>query len=123
EINANAMFYGGPKYPHCVVNEKNFRRYARLRHGLAGVDFEDATPVWMFSTRGFFVDQGRPGPVHEIAGPGRSAGRRIVEMLDEDTLSALIESSSTFLAGQVGEDGRFIYGWHPCFDREIQAYN
>lgn len=123
EINANAMFYGGPKYPHCVVNETNFRRYARLRHGLAGVDFEDATPVWMFSTRGFFVDQGRPGPVHEIAGPGRSAGRRIVEMLDEDTLSALIESSSTFLAGQVGEDGRFIYGWHPCFDREIQAYN
>jgi len=123
EINANAMFYGGPKYSHCVVNEKNFRRYARLRHGLAGVDLDDGTSVWMFSTRGFFVDGDAPGVVHEIAGPGRSAGRRIVEPLSDDVLSALIESSSSFLTGQVGDDGRFIYGWHPCFDREINAYN
>ncbi len=123
EINANAMFYGGPKYSHCVVNEKNFARYARRRHGLASVDLGDETSVWMFLSRGFFVKKDRPDAVHEIVGAGRSAGRRIVEPLDEDVLSALIESSSTFLAGQVGEDGRFIYGWHPCFDREIQAYN
>jgi len=123
EINANAMFYGGPKYPHCVVNEKNFQRYARLRHGLAGVDFSDARSVWMFSTRGFFIDLEKRDAVHEIAGPGRSAGRRIIDTLDEDILTELIESSSVFLAGQVGNDGRFIYGWHPCFDREIPAYN
>lgn len=123
EINANAMFYGGPRLPHCVVNEKNFERYARRRHGLASVDFGDETPVWMFSSRGFFIDKDMPNAVHEIVGSGRSAGRRIVEPLDEGILSALIESSSTFLTGQVGDDGRFIYGWHPCFDREIQAYN
>ncbi|ALR20660.1 MULTISPECIES: CapA family protein [Sphingobium] len=123
EINANAMFYGGPKYPHCVVNEKNFQRYARLRHGLAGVDFSDATSVWMFSSRGFFIDLEKRDAVHEIAGPGRSAGRRIIDTLDEDILTELLQSSSSFLAGQVGEDGRFIYGWHPCFDREIPAYN
>src|SRR5690606_14008548 len=45
EINANAMLYGGPKYPHCMVNEKNFSRYARLRYGLTRVDFGDQTPV------------------------------------------------------------------------------
>lgn len=123
EINANAMFYGGPKYSHCVVNEKNFLRYARRRHGLASVDFDDKTPVWMFSTRGFFIDQNRSDGVHEIAGAGRSAGRRIVDPLDDQALSSLIDSSSSFLAGQVGDDGRFVYGWHPCFDREIQAYN
>ena len=123
EINANAMFYGGPKYPHCVVNERNFQRYARRRHGLASVDFDNETPVWMFSARGFFVEGGRPDVVHEIAGPGRSAGRRLVETLDGDALSALIGSGSSFLTRQVGDDGRFTYGWHPCFDREIQAYN
>jgi len=123
EINANAMLYGGPKYPHCVVNEKNFRRYARLRHGLAGVDFENDTPVWMFSSRGFFRDSDQPHVIHQIAGPSRAAGRRIVEVLDDDILSTLIETSSSFLAGEVGEDGRFTYGWHPCFDREINAYN
>jgi len=123
EINANAMFYGGPKYPHCMVNEKNFQRYARRRHGLASVDFGDDTPVWMFSARGFFIESGRADVVHEIAGPGRSAGRRLVETLDGEILSALIGNSSSFLARQVGADGRFTYGWHPCFDREIQAYN
>jgi len=123
EINANAMFYGGPKYAHCVVNEKNFRRYARYRHGLASVDFDDGTSVWMFSARGFFINGDEPNVVHEIAGPGRSAGRRLIETLDDDILSMLIETSSSFLTKQVGDDGRFVYGWHPCFDREIQAYN
>jgi len=123
EINANAMFYGGPKYPHCVVNERNFRRYARLRHGLRSVDFSDEAPVWMLSTREFFVAKDAPGVVHELTGPGRAAGRRAVERLDGDILSTLIESGSSFLSRQVGDDGRFIYGWHPCFDREIKAYN
>lgn len=123
EINANAMLYGGPQYPHCVVNEKNFLRYAGLRHGLARANFDDDTPVWMFSTRGFFAERDRPGLVHEIAGSGRSAGRRIVEPLDDAALASLIEGSSSFLTAQVGDDGLFVYGWHPCFDREIDAYN
>lgn len=123
EINANAMFYGGPRFPHCVVNEKNFKRYARLRHGLTEVNFDDATSVWMFTTRGFFINQDEPGKVVALYGSGRSAGRRIIDDLDVDTLTTLIRSSSSFLAGQVGDKGKFTYGWHPCFDREIDAYN
>lgn len=123
EINANAMFYGGPKIAHCVVNEKNIRRYARRRHGLERMDICDDKPVWMFTTRGYFIDSAEPDAVYEIAGPGRSAGRRLIEKLDENVLTRLIASSSSFLAGQVGEDGQFVYGWHPCFDREIEAYN
>ncbi|MGK2286252.1 hypothetical protein [Pedomonas sp. V897] len=123
EINANAMLYGGPRISHCVVNEQNFKRYARLRHGLEDVNFDDAESVWMFTTRGFFVSRDEPHRIHELYGSGRSAGRRVVEELDVATLEALIQTSSGFLAGQVREDGRFIYGWHPCFDREIGAYN
>lgn len=123
EINANAMLYGGPKVDHCVVNEKNFLLYARSRHALEQIDFADDKPVWLFSSRGFFADREESGDVHAIAGPGRDAGRRTVETLDVPRLTSLIESSSSFLAGQVGDDGRFTYGWHPCFDREIKAYN
>lgn len=123
EINANAMLYGGPKVDHCVVNEKNFLLYARSRHALGRVDFADDKPIWLFSSRGFFVDWEEREEVHAIAGPGRDAGRRVAETLDVDALTSLIQSSSAFLAGQVGSDGRFIYGWHPCFDREIKAYN
>lgn len=123
EINANAMLYGGPKFAHCVLNEKNFKRYARLRHGLTDVNFDDATPVWMFTTRGFFISRDESGQMFTLYGSGRSAGRRVVDNLDVDTLTALVRTSSSFLSGQVGEDGRFIYGWHPCFDRQIDAYN
>ncbi|MCM0752517.1 hypothetical protein DEA98_19145 [Brucella pseudogrignonensis] len=44
-------------------------------------------------------------------------------MLSIADIDGLIERGSHFLETQVGEDGRFIYGWHPCFDNEIKTYN
>lgn len=121
ELNANAMLYGGPKIPAAIVNEANFARYAARRHGLEEIDFGDDAPVWLFSTRGAFV--GEDGIVHPIDGQGRNAGRRTVERLDPQGLEAIIRAGSSYLAAQVGADGRFAYGWHPCFDRPIPAYN
>ena len=121
EINANAMFYGGKGHPTAIVNEGNFLRYARLRHGIYVIDFTDDAPVWLFSTAGLFM--GEDGIVHAINGQGRNAGRRTVEKLDPDRLARLIDDGSAYLASQVQADGRFHYGWHPCFDRGIGAYN
>ncbi|UIJ44853.1 glutamate ligase [Sphingomonas cannabina] len=121
ELNANAMLYGGPTVPTAVVNEGNFTRYAAQRHGLAAVDFDDETPVWLFSTKGLFV--GDDLALHRLDGLGRDAGRRSIARLDPDLLLDLIRSGSGYLASQVREDGRFHYGWHPCFDRPIPSYN
>lgn len=121
EINANAMLYGGNGHPTAIVNEGNFRRYARLRHGIRAIDFSDDGLVWLFSTAGLFM--GADGVLHAIREQGRNAGRRTVERLDPDLLLGLIDDGSTYLASQVQPDGRFHYGWHPCFDRPIAAYN
>lgn len=121
EINANAMLYGGPGQPVAVVNEGNFLRYARLRHGIGHIDFSDDAPLWLFTTTGLFMDEA--GAIHAMQRIGRNGGRRSIDRLDPDILSALIGDGSTYLAGQVKADGRFHYGWHPCFDREITAYN
>ncbi|MEC3950782.1 UDP-N-acetylmuramoyl-tripeptide--D-alanyl-D-alanine ligase [Sphingobium sp. HWE2-09] len=121
EVNANAMLYGGKGHPTATVNEANFLRYARLRHGIDKIDFSDQAPVWLFSTAGLFLDA--DGVIHAISGHGRNAGRRTVERLDPDLLLRLIDDGSIYLASQVQDDGRFHYGWHPCFDREIAAYN
>lgn len=123
EINANAMLYSGPKFSHCVINQKNFARYARIRHGLAGVDFEPQTSVWTFTTNGYFLDMAKPEEIQVLGASGRSVGRREIDVLDAPILEHVIETSSEFLSGQLQETGRFIYGWHPCFDREINAYN
>ncbi|SEJ60808.1 UDP-N-acetylmuramoyl-tripeptide--D-alanyl-D-alanine ligase [Sphingobium sp. AP50] len=121
EINANAMLYGGKGYPTATVNEANFRRYARLRHGIRAIDFSDDRPIWLFSTAGLFMDG--DGVVHAIRQQGRNAGRRTIDRLDPDLLQTLIDDGSRYLASQVQADGRFHYGWHPCFDRPISAYN
>ncbi len=121
EINANAMLYGGKGHPTATLNEANFRRYARIRHGVDALDFSDDAPLWLFSTAGLF--QGEDGVIHAIRQQGRNAGRRTVEQLDPELLQQMIADGSAYLASQVREDGRFHYGWHPCFDRPIAAYN
>src|SRR5690606_26049397 len=63
------------------------------------------------------------GEVSLLNGPGLDAGRRIIERLSTEDITGLIETSSQFLARQVGPDGAFVYGYHPCFDRTINAYN
>lgn len=122
ELNANAMLYGGPSVAHAVVNQKNFRRYARIRHGLADVSFAPGAPVTMFASRGVFVRAGEEVP-HLLAGAGRGAGRRDIPRLAPADVAGLIAAGSAYLATQVHDDGRFTYGWHPCFDRELPGYN
>jgi hypothetical protein len=34
-----------------------------------------------------------------------------------------VRDSALYLADQVGDDGRFVYGNLPCFDRRIDTYN
>ncbi|MFC0202823.1 UDP-N-acetylmuramoyl-tripeptide--D-alanyl-D-alanine ligase [Novosphingobium soli] len=121
ELNANAMLYGGPGEAAAVINEKNFAIYAARRHGLKALRFLDEEPVWLFTTRGVF--RGEDGTVHALDGGGLDTGRRSVGRLNAPAVESLIAAGSRYLAAQVQEDGRFHYGWHPCFDRPIPSYN
>ncbi|MIL09098.1 glutamate ligase, partial [Salmonella enterica subsp. enterica] len=122
ELNANAMLYGGGAIEHAVVNEKNFRRYARLRHGRDDLSFGDDDPVHVFSTLAAFTAIEAP-EVHIFSGVGLDGGKRSIDMLGRCDVIGLIATASDYLAGQVNDDGRFNYGWHPCFDRPISTYN
>lgn len=122
ELNANAMLYSGGVIPHCVVNEKNFGIYVSQKYPeLPSVNISDDAEVFVLSTRGRFCAEA--GEVLELNPSGLDAGRRQIKKLGDDDLLGLIGRSSTYLAGEVLEDGRFIYGYHPCFDRRINAYN
>lgn len=122
ELNAHAMLYGGNRIEHAIINEKNFRLYAEARHrDLPPLHFADGEEVFLFSTKGVFCDE--HGALHAIEGVGLDAGRRTIETLDEDRVLTLVRDASAYLARQVEPDGTFIYGYHPCFDRRINAYN
>jgi len=120
ELNANAMLYINERTVHAGINEVNFCRYARERHGLQTIDFQDDNPVWMFTTKGAFADD---DGVYLLSQGGLDTGRRHVEELTPELIWNVVDSGSRYLASQVLEDGRFIYGWHPCFDLPIVGYN
>jgi len=120
ELNANAMLYGGNQTPTAELNEKNFHAYFQKRFpGQASPDL-GAGPAYVFTSAGIFHDGETAHPLYPT---GRNASRRIVDELTVPLLTGLIADGSEYLARQVMPDGRFIYGIHPCFDREIGTYN
>jgi hypothetical protein len=122
ELNGNAMLYGGNAIGHAVLNRKNFLIYAQRRCGAdVEIDFSPTRVVHSFRTAGLFCDE--DGHVHDLDATKLSRGRRRIDSLSRDDVHSLVAAGSGFLARQVGSEGRFVYGWHPCFDREIGTYN
>ncbi|PRY63599.1 UDP-N-acetylmuramoyl-tripeptide--D-alanyl-D-alanine ligase [Vreelandella songnenensis] len=125
ELNANACLYPGPQVAHADVHQAHLERYIKARHGSSQMpDFTDSMPVWSFSTAGVFIDV-RSGAVniHTLNTQPRSWGRREVSPLTAETTGDLIARSTRFLGKQVEKDGRYVYGYFPCFDRRINTYN
>ncbi len=120
ELNANAVLYAGNAVTNAQLNPGNLQIYARQRFGAGFPSPANDAPVFVFSTSAVFCDGLEIHPLH---GRGLEAGRRVIETLDADTVEMLIRSGADHLARQVGGDGRFVYGYHPCFDRQIAAYN
>lgn len=122
ELNANAMLYGGNAVDSAVLNERNFSLYAAQRFkGLPKIDFQDDGKVFLFRTEGLFCDE--QGKLHKLDQADLDIGRRRMDRLEDQDLLSLVQDGSAYLADQVHADGSFVYGYHPCFDRRIDAYN
>lgn len=125
ELNANACLYAGNKVAHADINQAHLQRYIKARHGSSQMPgFDDKMPVWSFSTAGVFVDiSGEKVTVHALSTQPRQWGRRESSALTAASTGDLIARSTRFLGNQVGQDGRYVYGYFPCFDRRISTYN
>lgn len=127
ELNANAMLYLGSQEPKAGLNRKNFTKYGAQRFGANFTLPDDPrSTAALFTTEAIlFQPDDPPEKLYGYSGgkEGRNTGRRVVNRLTSPLVNSLIEQSSQYLADQVDDNGRFIYGIHPCFDREIKAYN
>ena len=125
ELNANACLYAGNQVGHADINQAHLERYIRARHGSSQMpSFADEMPVWSFTTAGVFLDISDESPSHYVLSTQpRCWGRRETPALTPATTAELIARSTRFLGKQVKEDGRYVYGYFPCFDREIGTYN
>ena len=122
EINANALLYGGPDIAHAVINRHNLGLYLQQRYrGQAAPALEAQDKVYLLALGGVFCQE--DGVVHRLAGHGLDTGRRQVPPLDAACALELVRTGSAHLARQVQDNGRFVYGYFPCFDRLIPSYN
>ncbi|XAH24538.1 CapA family protein [Xylophilus sp. GW821-FHT01B05] len=124
ELNANAMLYGGSEVEHAVVHPRNFGRYAqqRFENDPDVAKFAPDRPVFLFATRSVYCGPQDHAAVR-LVGTGLGAGRRMAAAMTAQDAHGLVESGARYLARQVLPQGRFTYGWFPCFGRPISGYN
>ncbi|MFG1174938.1 glycosyltransferase [Erwiniaceae bacterium CAU 1747] len=120
ELCANAVLYEGNKNL-ATPNKSNLASYGRQRFGqpLAWPQHDDDI-LWCFTTSGVFTDENGTWPLENR---GLNAGYRRIDNWPDKTLPEVINSATCFLAEQVKSSGEFYYGWFPCFDRPVNAYN
>lgn len=122
EINANAFVRPEKNGKHLYISEQNInsylRKYTTHNKGFA-IDFYNEKEVIKFYTKGFMLDGEK---VFELHGRGYDKSLRMVNDLHTE-LDCLIEKSSGFLQNMIQDSGRYIYGYFPHFDNEINFYN
>ncbi|MDV2856294.1 CapA family protein [Oceanimonas sp. CAM02] len=132
ELNANAILYSGSHIPHASLNIKNLNAYFKKRFDQPfTLDIKENDLIYVLSTAGRFYSMDEsindlPGSSDKgipLAGPGRNGGRRQPGPLNAAQVFSLVDYGAAFLSRQVMPDGKFIYGYFPCFGRKIANYN
>lgn len=134
ELNANSMLYpaNDKEESRALFNEKNFNDYVLKRYGKnTVVDLGDDAYVCLFSTAAIYISDQESAQY--IAPPNitktwtdashLNTGHRFVQQLSPEQVYTAFESATEFLAHQIQDDGSFIYGIYPCFDRKVPSYN
>lgn len=77
--------------------------------------------IILFSCYGYFCDESKS--VYELYSDDQDYGRRKVDSINKEVVMDMTYSASRFLANCVKEDGKFVYGYYPTYDNEIDNYN
>ena len=131
EANAQAVYYHEDDYNSSRFNAAAFSAWAAARFKGEEVRLpEPEDVIWRIGTAGVYC--GEDGELHPLPAPGADGdllragfftGRRRIPRFTPETGDAAILGAARWLAGQIRKDGRFVYGWLPCFDKRLTSYN
>ncbi|MFD3273870.1 hypothetical protein ACE3MS_27595 [Paenibacillus dendritiformis] len=120
EVNANVFIKKGKDKEKDRIHIENVNFYLKTYRDVRfPVRLSDIQSVYLFSTYSYFYDS----ECYPLCTNGLNIGRRQVDALSKELLFRLINTSSTYLANQVDDSGKFVYGYFPCFNKEIEWYN
>lgn len=75
----------------------------------------------VFKCVGWMCDEN--DEVYDLISDIDDYGRRKVDTVDKQYAAELVKNASGFLINQVKDDGSFVYGYYPRFDKNIDNYN
>ncbi|WP_147533590.1 hypothetical protein [Bacillus marasmi] len=120
EVNANAFIKFDKEHNRAYLSEDNMNYYCNHYRNLKGkINFNAVKGIVLFTTTSYFFD----GEFLELEASLLSNGRRKAPSLDREDVLDIVRKSSQFLANQVQNNGKYIYGYFPCFNKKINFYN
>lgn len=115
ELNGNKIY----DYDNGTVDLEYLNNYLKKTGRTQLSALPEAYTV--FQTFGWLCDE--ENAVTMLSSTGFDYGRRSVELVDAAYAEEMIATASDFLVEQIKEDGSFVYGYYPRFDKEIENYN
>lgn len=129
EIVGNAILVPDPEHiigknsARLQVHKTNLENYLKKKYQqpilqLSAILQED---WYFFSTFSVFVEGGKVYPLESDF-----FGKDVRKITDDNQLIAaeeVIEYGTAYLSRQIREDGSFIYGYYPAYDKIIPGYN
>ncbi|MDH2879851.1 hypothetical protein [Bacillus cytotoxicus] len=132
EINANAILKPGPNYKieklgnvNLQFDFDNLNRYIFQKYKKPLFKNEQglkSQPIYLFTTRSFFIKES--SKVIDLQKRELHNGVRFVNSKNEKKeINQIIEKGGKFLANQILSNGKFVYGYFPCYDHTLTSYN
>ncbi len=129
EITANALFVPdanhimGQNVANMEISLKNYKNYVQKKYRAQdhSLDYFLRSSIYIFSTHACFVSN---ETVYELKDYGQANQVRAVD--EENFLEVLdlvIDQGANYLLNQLNDEGKFIYGYFPCYDNQIRNYN
>ena len=120
--------YGKSIIKGVVYNEPNFFDEQNLNDAInkkypgfvKKIFLEKIKYVWLFDTYSVFYENGK---LIDLNSQGCENGIRLLNEGKKEHIIELIKKNAEFLHNEIQEDGEFIYGYFPAYNREIKSYN
>lgn len=122
EIYGRALIKGLVYNKPNFWDEKNINDTVKVKYPKEKrvFDLKNMGDVWVFDTVGVIYENAELIPL-QTGWPVN--GVRVITNTKKEHIEEIIIKNAAFLHHQIQEDGQFVYGYFPAYDRLIKSYN
>lgn len=122
EIYGRALIKGLVYNKPNFWDEKNINDTLKIKYPNLNktINLNTLDHVWVFDTLATIYESGELVSLHSA---GQFNGVRSIQGDKKAHIKSLVQKNAEFLHDQIQQDGKFIYGYFPAYNRLIKSYN